>query len=204
MVIGIGEILEAFFLIAIMSYPLIGLNPVFRFAEAFTVGLATAHAMVMSVELILSRSIDPILGGEIAIIVPTLIALTYYTVLHKKTKWISRYAFGTAIAVNFGIQFGPILSTWLSNITATAVISDLDGVLLLIFVVSVMFYFIFHREPKNQATYQAFSTIRKFGTMIMLAGFGCLIALSWMHEIEGVYRITSFLVEFFKSLAGAP
>jgi len=111
-------------MLAIYSYPLYKENPIFRFAEHTFIASALAITIITYIDSLIRGPLNPLLTkGQIILIVPVILGLAMYSLLHPDYRWASRYPIailvGSAMGLGMASTIIPnILSQTISTITA--------------------------------------------------------------------------------------
>lgn len=107
-------LITAFFGISVLSI-LYKDNPFYRFTEHTYVGLATAHYLVLSINLLQKSAIKKISGGDYIWILPVILAIMINTRLFPKYRYLSRWPMAVMIGVGIGVSARAIIA---SQVTA--------------------------------------------------------------------------------------
>jgi len=211
--------------ILILSYLVLGDNPMFRFAAYAFIGVAAAYVVLVTFDQVLwPKLIQPLINGtmerRILLATPLLLCLL---LLAKLFPGISRvgnvpmaYLVGTAAAVTIG---GALMGTLLPQSLATASLFDLssnpavesvgvggvlvDAVYILAGTLAVLLYFYFGTKSRpNQPARQPgwIEKIGKAGQFFIAITFGALFAGVYTAAVTALIERVSFLVDFFRQL----
>lgn len=110
-------------MLMIYSLPLYKENVTYRFAEYTYVGIALAITVITNFIYVVRVAINPLLGGEILMIVPLVLGCLMFTMLIPEYRWLSRYPIALLVGAGFGLgirgTIGPNLQdAIISTITA--------------------------------------------------------------------------------------
>jgi hypothetical protein len=112
-----------FLMLMIYSLPLYKENATYRFAEYLYVGIALAITVITNFAYVVGVAINPLLDGEILMIVPLVLGCLMFTMLIPEYRWLSRYPIALLVGAGFGLgirgTIGPNLQdAIISTITA--------------------------------------------------------------------------------------
>jgi len=110
-------------MLMIYSLPLYKENVTYRFAEYTYVGIALAITVITNFIYVVRVAINPLLAGEILMIVPLVLGCLMFTMLIPEYRWLSRYPIALLVGAGFGLgirgTIGPNLQdAIISTITA--------------------------------------------------------------------------------------
>jgi hypothetical protein len=110
-------------MLMIYSLPLYKENAAYRFAEYTYVGIALAITVITNFAYVVGVAINPLLDGEILMIVPLVLGCLMFTMLIPEYRWMSRYPIALLVGAGFGLgirgTIGPNLQdAIISTITA--------------------------------------------------------------------------------------
>ena len=110
-------------MLMIYSLPLYKENTTYRFAEYLYVGIALAITVITNFAYVVGVAINPLLDGEILMIVPLVLGCLMFTMLIPEYRWLSRYPIALLVGAGFGLgirgTIGPNLQdAIISTITA--------------------------------------------------------------------------------------
>ena len=110
-------------MLMIYSLPLYKENATYRFAEYLYVGTALAITVITNFAYVVGVAINPLLDGEILMIVPLVLGCLMFTMLIPEYRWMSRYPIALLVGAGFGLgirgTIGPNLQdAIISTITA--------------------------------------------------------------------------------------
>lgn len=110
-------------MLMIYSLPLYKENATYRFAEYLYVGTALAITVITNFAYVVGVAINPLLDGEILMIVPLVLGCLMFTMLIPEYRWLSRYPIALLVGAGFGLgirgTIGPNLQdAIISTITA--------------------------------------------------------------------------------------
>ena len=110
-------------MLMIYSLPLYKENVTYRFAEYTYVGIALAITVITNFIYVVRVAVNPLLAGEILMIVPLVLGCLMFTMLIPEYRWLSRYPIALLVGAGFGLgirgTIGPNLQdAIISTITA--------------------------------------------------------------------------------------
>lgn len=110
-------------MLMIYSLPLYKENATYRFAEYLYVGTALAITVITNFAYVVGVAINPLLDGELLMIVPLVLGCLMFTMLIPEYRWMSRYPIALLVGAGFGLgirgTIGPNLQdAIISTITA--------------------------------------------------------------------------------------
>jgi hypothetical protein len=110
-------------MLMIYSLPLYKENVAYRFAEYTYVGIALAITVITNFAYVVGTAINPLLDGDILMIVPLVLGCLMFTMLIPEYRWMSRYPIALLVGAGFGLgirgTIGPNLQdAIISTITA--------------------------------------------------------------------------------------
>jgi len=112
-----------FLMLMIYSLPLYKENATYRFAEYLYVGIALAITVITNFAYVVGTAINPLLDGNLLMIVPLVLGCLMFTMLIPEYRWLSRYPIALLVGAGFGLgirgTIGPNLQdAIISTITA--------------------------------------------------------------------------------------
>jgi len=147
--------------VAILSYVLYKENPAYRVAEAIFVGVSLGNVVVMAVRSLISSGVNPLLGGDLVLLVPVALGLLLFCIYSKKLGKLSQWPIAVMSGVGVGLAIRGAAHTYIYDqinasiapiIVAGDARSTFNAVLILLGTVSTLAYFLFTVEGgKNGA-----------------------------------------------------
>ena len=197
-------------------------TPLFKFAEHLYVGVSIGYTIVKTYDtVILHLIIKPIVeNGEFALLIPVAIGMLMLTRYVPKAAWMSRYAFAFIVGMGSGLAIPrtissfilkqiedtvrPLLSiagpdglTFSMNLLNPA--SNLNAIIILLGVSSVLFYFFFSIEHSG-----AGKAVARTGIMFLMISFGAGFGYTVMARMSLWIGRLSDLIEFSDASYGRP
>lgn len=179
-------------------------NKLFRFVEYTAIAATSAVWTVNSLRLIMSSGVNSILGGNIAMIIPLLIGALWLARYTKDNRWLTRYPIAIMLGVGFGIALPTTAKALIiDQIVDTIAISfttpwdTLRQIIILVSVITTLYYFVFTREPKTGIE----KGIRKYARWAIYIGAGGIFGASLAEEVEVFLGALMFLVRNWLGLA---
>ena len=110
-------------MLMIYSLPLYKENVSYRLAEYLFIGVTLAITLITNFIYVVRVAVNPLLGGEILMIVPLVLGCLMFTMLIPEYRWLSRYPIALLVGAGFGLgirgTIGPNLQdAIISTITA--------------------------------------------------------------------------------------
>jgi len=90
-------------MLMIYSLPLYKENVTYRFAEYLYVGIALAITVITNFIYVVRVAINPLIGGNILMIVPLVLGCLMFTMLIPEYRWLSRYPIALLVGAGFGL-----------------------------------------------------------------------------------------------------
>ena len=197
-------------------------TPLFKFAEHLYVGVSIGYTIVKTYDtVILHLIIKPIVeNGEFALFIPVAIGMLMLTRYVPKAAWMSRYAFAFIVGMGSGLAIPrtissfilkqiedtvrPLLSiagpeglTFSMNLLNPA--SNLNAIIILLGVSSVLFYFFFSIEHRGTG-----KAVARTGIMFLMISFGAGFGYTVMARMSLLIGRLSDLIEFSDASYGRP
>ena len=197
-------------------------NPLFKLAEHLYVGVSVGYTIVKAYDTVIVHLIvKPIVEqGEYALLIPVAIGMLMLTRYVPKAAWLSRYAFAFIVGVGSGLAIPrtissfilrqiedtvrPLLSlaggdgvTFSMNLLNPA--SSINVIIILIGVISVLFYFFFSIEHSGPGKFVA-----RTGVMFLMIAFGAAFGYTVMARMSLLIGRLTDLIEFSDASYGNP
>src|SRR6476661_9036451 len=197
-------------------------NPLFKLAENLYVGVSVGYTIVKTYDTVIVQLIwKPMVeNGEWALLVPVAIGLLMLTRYVPKAAWLSRYAFAFIVCVGSGLAIPrtissfilkqiedtvrPLLSmtggdglTFSMNLLNPA--SNLNAIIILIGVSSVLFYFFFSIEHSGPG-----KVVARTGIVFLMIAFGAAFGYTVMARMSLLIGRLTDLIEFSDASYGHP
>ena len=197
-------------------------TPLFKFAEHLYVGVSLGYTIVKTYDtVILHLIVKPIVeNGEFALLIPVAIGMLMLTRYVPKAAWMSRYAFAFIVGMGSGLAIPrtissfilkqiedtvrPLLSivgpdglTFSMNLLNPA--SNLNAIIILLGVSSVLFYFFFSVEHSGTG-----KAVARTGIIFLMISFGAGFGYTVMARMSLLIGRLSDLIEFSDASYGRP
>lgn len=197
-------------------------NPLFKLAEHLYVGVSVGYTIVKAYDTVIVHLIvKPIFEqGEIALLIPVTIGLLMLTRYVPKAAWMSRYSFAFIVGVGSGLAIPrtissfilkqvedtvrPLLSmagsegvTFSMNLLNPA--SNVNAIIILVGVSSVLFYFFFSIEHHGPG-----KVVARTGIIFLMIAFGAAFGYTVMARMSLLIGRLTDLIEFSASSYGRP
>ncbi len=197
-------------------------NPLFKLAEHLYVGVSVGYTIVKAYDTVIVHLIwKPIVeNGEWALLIPVAIGLLMLTRYVPKAAWMSRYAFAFIVGLGSGLAIPrtissfilkqvedtvrPLLSlagadglTFSMNLSNPA--SNLNAIIILIGVGTVLFYFFFSIEHHGPGR-----VVARTGIIFLMISFGAAFGYTVMARMSLLIGRLTDLIEFSDASYGRP
>ncbi|MBH0200368.1 MAG: hypothetical protein HP497_13285 [Nitrospira sp.] len=197
-------------------------NPLFKLAEHLYVGVSVGYTIVKAYDTVIVHLIvKPIFEqGEIALLIPVAIGMLMLTRYVPKAAWLSRYAFAFIVGVGSGLAIPrtissfilrqiedtvrPLLSmaggdgvTFSMNLLNPS--SSINVIIILIGVISVLFYFFFSIEHSGPG-----KIVARTGVIFLMIAFGAAFGYTVMARMSLLIGRLTDLIEFSDASYGRP
>lgn len=197
-------------------------NALFKLAEHLYVGVSVGYAIVKTFDsVILHLIVKPIFEqGELTLLIPVVIGLLMLTRYVPNAAWMSRYAFAFIVGVGSGLAIPrtissfilkqiedtvrPLLSivgqdgaTFSMNLLNPA--SNINTVIILIGVSSVLFYFFFSIEHQGPG-----KIVARTGVFFLMIAFGAAFGYTVMARMSLLIGRLTDMIEFSDASYGRP
>ncbi len=197
-------------------------NPLFKLAEHLYVGVSVGYTIVKAYDtVIVHLVVKPIFEqGEIALFIPVAIGMLMLTRYVPKAAWMSRYAFAFIVGVGSGLAIPRTISSFilkqiedtvrpLLSLAGTDGVafsmnllnpaSNLNAVIILIGVSSVLFYFFFSIEHSGPG-----KVVARTGVLFLMIAFGAAFGYTVMARMSLLIGRLTDLIEFSDPSYGRP
>ncbi|GKS64096.1 hypothetical protein YTPLAS72_14000 [Nitrospira sp.] len=197
-------------------------NSLFKLAEHLYVGVSIGYTIVKTYDTVLVHLVvKPIVEqGEISLLIPVGIGMLMLTRYVPKAAWMSRYAFAFIVGMGAGLAIPrtissfilkqvedtirPLLSlagsdgvTFSMNLLNPA--SNLNAIIILLGVSSVLFYFFFSIEHTG-----AGKVVARTGIMFLMISFGAAFGYTVMARMSLLIGRLTDLIEYSDASYGRP
>ena len=189
-------------------------NPLFKLGEHLYVGISVGYTIVKGYELVGRLIVDPIANqGEWSRLIPVAIGVLMLGRYVPKFTWVSRIAFAFVVGVGAGLAIPRLISSYILKqiedttrplVSAVAGSNELrptfdlldpsssiNSIVILIGVISVLFYFFFSVEHKGIGKVTA-----RTGIMFLMLAFGAAFGYTAMARMSLLIGRFSDLIEF--------
>ncbi|MGH7165320.1 MAG: hypothetical protein ACREIS_07335 [Nitrospiraceae bacterium] len=197
-------------------------NPLFKLAEHLYVGVSVGYTIVKTYDTVLVRLIyQPIAEqGEWSLLIPMGIGTLMLARYFPKVAWLSRLAFAFIVGVGSGLAIPRIISSFILKQVEDTVrpllyavegggatftfdlmdpASNLNAVVLLIGVVSVLFYFFFSVEHTGPG-----QAVARTGILFLMIAFGAAFGYTVMARMSLLIGRLADLIVFADPRYGRP
>lgn len=197
-------------------------NPLFKLAEHLYVGVSVGYTIVKAYDTVIVHLIwKPIVeNGEWALLIPVAIGLLMLTRYVPKAAWMSRYAFAFIVGVGSGLAIPRTISSFIlkqiedtvrpllslaggESVTFSMNVlnpsSNLNAIIILIGVSSVLFYFFFSIEHSGPGR-----VVARTGIVFLMIAFGAAFGYTVMARMSLLIGRLTDLIEFSDRSYGRP
>jgi hypothetical protein len=197
-------------------------NPLFKLAEHLYVGISVGYTIVKSYDTVIVHLIvKPIVEqGEIALLIPVAIGLLMLMRYVPRAAWMSRYAFAFIVGVGSGLAIPRTISSFILkqiedtvrpllsmagsdgvsfSINLLNPASNLNAIIILIGVSSVLFYFFFSIEHSGPG-----KAVARTGILFLMIAFGAAFGYTVMARMSLLIGRLTDLIEFSDASYGRP
>ncbi|MDA0746054.1 MAG: hypothetical protein O2954_06005 [bacterium] len=197
---GFGVILAAGLTLALYSF-LYRDNQLFKFAEHLYVGVVAAYELAQVwYQNILVDVVDPLFRADPRwlVLVPTFLGLFLMTRLVGKGVWLSRLSFAFFVGLGAGLSIPRRIASFVLQqiepsirpIWQTGTGLDINAIIILVGVVSVLVYFYFSVEHKGVV-----GGVSRVGIWFLMISFGASFGYTVMARLSLLIGRVSFLME---------
>ena len=195
-------------------------NPLFKLAEHLYVGISVGYAIVKTYDTVVMRLIyEPMVKqGDWSLLVPLAIGALMLTRYVPKAAWMSRIAFAFVVGVGSGLAIPRVISSYILKQIEDTVrplaslatdggttftyslldpASNLNAIVLLIGVVSVLFYFFFSVEHTGPGL-----AVARTGIIFLMIAFGAAFGYTVMARMSLLIGRLTDLIEYAKPQYG--
>ena len=188
-------------------------NPLFKLAEHLYVGVSVGYTIVKAYDTVLIRLIyEPMVKqGDWSLLIPLGIGALMLARYIPKATWLSRIAFAFIVGVGSGLAIPRIISSFILKQVEDTVrplvsiaqgeptftynlldpTSNLNTIVLLIGVISVLFYFFFSIEHTGPVRVAA-----RTGILFLMVAFGAAFGYTVMARMSLLIGRLSDLIEY--------
>ncbi len=197
-------------------------NPLFKLAEHLYVGVSVGYTIVKAYDTVIVHLIlKPVFEqGEVALLIPVAIGLLMLTRYAPKAAWLSRYAFSFIVGVGAGLAIPRTISSFIlkqiedtvrplvtmapgDGLTFTWDLlnpaSNINTIVILLGVSSVLFYFFFSVEHTGFG-----KTVARTGILFLMIAFGAAFGYTVMARMSLLIGRLTDLIEFSDPSYGRP
>jgi len=203
---GFGIMVAAALTIALYSF-LYKDNPIFKMAEHFYVGVATAYLFIVTWYSVILPDVilawKDVGGGDVwmtiskslAIIVPTILGLLVYTRLIPRISWVSRITFAAMIGFGAGFAIPNYITSHILKQAKPSMMAlwsaagpEWGAIVIFVGVITTLVYFFFSVEHKGSIGF-----IAKIGVWFLMVSFGASFGYTVMARVSLLIGRVSFL-----------
>lgn len=207
---GFGIIVAAGLTLAMYSF-LYKDTPVFKIAENLYVGVSLGYTLIITWYNFLKPDLfDPLIvplfswntqgRPQYSLIVPLAMGLFILTRFSKSYSWLSRWSFAYIVGLGAGIGIPRIISSFIIKqvepslnpllVEGESFLSTINTLLILLGVISVLFYFFFSIEHKGTR-----ARISQIGVWFLMVSFGASFGYTVMGRMSLLIGRIQFLLK---------
>lgn len=178
-------------------------NPLFRFAEHLTVGLAAAHSMVRTVDNYLRPTVrDKVIGeGQWYLIILLLFGALMYLRHAPGINWVARYPMSWFVGYGVGYTLAFTPKPFIKQIIDTFIpLTSIDNIIYFVITMITIGYFFF--TPKWRGESKAGRTLDIWARRVMMIGFGATFGNVVQGRISLLLGRLQFLLHDWLGLIG--
>jgi hypothetical protein len=195
-------------------------NPLFKLAEHLYVGVSVGYAIVKTYDTVVIRLIyEPmIVQGDWSLLVPLAIGSLMLTRYAPKAAWMSRIAFAFVVGIGSGLAIPRVISSYILKQIEDTVrpllslaadggatftydlldpASNLNAIVLLVGVVSVLFYFFFSVEHTGPGR-----AVARTGILFLMIAFGAAFGYTVMARMSLLIGRLTDLIDYARPQYG--
>jgi hypothetical protein len=158
-------------------------NPFYRFAEYLLVGVSVGYSTVV----ICRNSIYPLVierissSGDILVLIPAALGLLMFARLKRSWSGLSRLPLALMIGFGAGVSIPAMLQARVLKQVSSSMqsLATLDGIVIVVGVISTMSYFYFSRKQEGLN-----GRLAKLGTYFLMVFFGATFGFTVMSRIS--------------------
>lgn len=197
-------------------------NPLFKLAEHLYVGVSVGYTIVKTYDTVIVHLIvKPIVeNGELTLLIPVAIGMLMLARYAPKAAWMSRYAFAFIVGMGSGLAIPRTISSFILKQIEDTVrpllsmtgpdglafsmnllnpSSNLNALVILLGVSSVLFYFFFSVEHSG-----AGRAVARTGVIFLMISFGAGFGYTVMARMSLLIGRLTDLIEFSDASYGRP
>jgi hypothetical protein len=196
-------------------------NPLFKLAEHLYVGVSVGYTIVKAYDTVIVHLIlKPIVeNGEWSLLIPVTIGMLMLTRYVPKASWLSRYAFAMIVGIGAGLAIPRTISSFILKQIEDTVrpllsmggdgvsfsfnllnhASNLNAIIILVGVTSVLFYFFFSVEHHGPG-----KAVARTGIIFLMIAFGAAFGYTVMARMSLLIGRLTDLIEFSDASYGSP
>ncbi len=197
-------------------------NPLFKLAENLYVGVSVGYTIVKTYDTVIVHLIwKPIVENqEWTLLMPVAIGLLMLARYVPKAAWLSRYAFAFIVGVGAGLAIPRTVSSFILKQIEDTVrplltlvpgagvtfswnllnpASSVNVIIVLIGVISVLFYFFFSVEHSGPG-----KTVARTGVLFLMIAFGAAFGYTVMARMSLLIGRLTDLIEYSDPSYGRP
>jgi uncharacterized membrane protein YdcZ (DUF606 family) len=164
-------------------------NPFYKIAEHLVVGVSAGYfVIILWYTGLIPKMVDPLSEGRWWYFFPGLLGILMWFRFSKKLSWISRYPIAFYIGIATGVAIPlemqnrvnrQLVDTMMTPEFSVSTMKGISDVIIIVGVLSALFYFFFSKEHKG-----AFGGVAKIGIYTLMLGFGASFGYTVMARIS--------------------
>lgn len=147
---AISLLIQGFIILACFSI-LYKDNPIFKFTENLYVGIALATAVIVGINRTLDLGVNPLMAGDVSLIIPLLLGAASYLMYSREYNWIGRIPLAMMAALGLAFSARGLLTiNFIGQTRAMMVdLSNWENLLGVVGATLALIYFVYSKEHKG-------------------------------------------------------
>lgn len=157
-------------------------NPFYRLVEHAFIGLGAGYALVMGYSNVINKAWQPLMKGNVLVIVPIFLGILLFGRFFKGLQWTSRIPLACLVGMGSAIALrGSVQAEFVQQIAAAMVpVNSINSLIILLGTLGVLVFFLFTVKSTNPVLrYTGW-----FGRITMMVCFGAIFASGIMLRIS--------------------
>lgn len=179
-------------------------NPLFRIGAVMSVAGGAANALLVNFDNIRYKAIEPILTGNVTLIIPLILGILLFATFHRGYSWTARYPTILMIGVSMGAMItgvpkaqivGQIQSAAAPLMTVRGGWGLFNALLGIVGVIAAITYFTYGREHTGN-----YGWLTKLGRQFLMASLGPYWAGELGFHITFAIKFVQIIVQAIKTI----
>lgn len=168
-------------------------NPFYRISEHIFIGISMGYMVVRTFfDMIVPDLYEPLFTRkhpDYVLIIPAVLGILFFSRFVKRISWLGRYSFGFMVGIASGMAIPRFIAanvlqqaegTIVPLFTGDTTLEIISEILVLIGVVTVLFYFFFSIEHKGVVA----KTASRIGVCFLMIAFGAAFGYTVMARVS--------------------